>query len=308
MGRREAASPRRPSVRAVCAFFSLILAFAMALPLAAQANPFTVRSGQGAVAPVRGSRPVAALVRMQADLKDAIAERFSDWRVSASPGILFSVLAAAFLYGFFHALGPGHRKTVVFSLYLARKAPWWEPLGMGILLSILHAGISVILMLILKGASGSLSASSGRVAVWMEGIAYSLLVILSLGLLIHALQGIIRRKPHEDRVMGAGAIILTGFFPCPGAILILVLSLSLGMMGLGIAAVASMSLGMSIPIIVSGYLAWLGRQGLFLGLKKHERTLSTASGIVEMSGYLILLAFSLFLALPFIESLFRLSV
>jgi ABC-type nickel/cobalt efflux system permease component RcnA len=53
----------------------------------------------------------------------------------------------AFLYGILHAPGPGYRKTVIFSLYLARKAPAWEPAGTGSLLAVLYAGTAIVLLI-----------------------------------------------------------------------------------------------------------------------------------------------------------------
>jgi ABC-type nickel/cobalt efflux system permease component RcnA len=53
--------------------------------------------------------------------------------------------------------------------------------------------------------------------------------------------------------MSLETILLTGIYPCPGAILVLVLSLTLDITGIGILAVFAMSLGLSIPIIDSEY-------------------------------------------------------
>ena len=36
--------------------------------------------------------------------------------------VLRVILGVSFLFGIVHALGPGHRKTVVFSLYVSRSA------------------------------------------------------------------------------------------------------------------------------------------------------------------------------------------
>jgi ABC-type nickel/cobalt efflux system permease component RcnA len=66
-----------------------------------------------------------------------------------------------------------------------------------------------------------------------------------------------------------------------------------------------MSLGMSIPIIAAGYLAWFGRTGLFGALKKNERKAARIGAAVSLAGYSFLLAFSVYMAEPFIASLVR---
>ena len=105
--------------------------------------------------------------------------------------------------------------------------------------------------------------------------------------------------------MSLGTILLTGIYPCPGAILILILSLTLDITGIGIIAVFAMSLGMSIPIIGAGYLAWFGRTGLFHALKNNEKKLGRISAGVELFGYSFLLLFALYMAEPFILSMIR---
>lgn len=279
-----------------------------ALPVSA--NPFT-GGGPGAPTPnpVRAAPAPAGIAGVQADLHERLGDLMLSWSERAGPGAVWGVLAAAFLYGIFHALGPGHRKTVVFSLYLARKAPVWEPAGTGFLLSLLHGGASVTLLFALRGASGALSAGSSRIAAWMEGIAYALLVLAALVLALGSLKNLLRGE-HRHGGSGAnlGTILLTGAYPCPGAVLVLVLSLQLGSLGVGVAAVLAMSAGMSLPIVAAGYLAWFGRTGLFLALKRREELLGRVSSGVELAGYLLLLGFSIYIALPFFLSVGRMAL
>lgn len=285
-----------------------VLAFLFAgAALVGQGNPFTSSEGSPRAAAVRSGRAGEGLVRAQTALRNAIAEYFRAWKDSRSPRVLWSVLAVAFAYGLLHAAGPGHRKTVVFSLYLAKKAKALEPLGVGLLLSALHAGSSVVLMAVLKRTAGAISGRSADLSALIEGVSYTILVLMSLVLLVHAIIGLARRKTETRGAMGTGALLLSGLYPCPGVVLILALSLGLGMMGLGVAAVGAMSLGMSIPIIASGYLAWLGRTGLFARLKRNEGRIALVSCIVETAGYALLFSFSLFIAWPFIVSLLRRS-
>ncbi len=291
----------------ILAAFALILSLGTAGPLAA--NPFTggnAQSGPVAASPVRASAAAPALVSAQAALHERLGLLMSAWKGNAGAGAAWGVAGVAFLYGVLHAFGPGHRKTVIFSLYLAKPAPAWEPAGTGFALALIHGGTSVALMVALRGVQGAVSAKADNIAAWMEGGAYVVLILAALGLAAGALRSLVtgtHRHGREGTTLGT--ILLTGAYPCPGAILVLVLATSLGTLALGILAVSAMSLGMSVPIVAAGYLAWFGRSGVFYALKRNETLLARISAAVELAGYLVLFAFAVYVALPFLVGLTR---
>lgn len=292
------------------AALALAIAAAIAYPPPLAANPFT---GAGTDAngetvkqasPVRTAAADQSLVAKQASLRDALGSFFYEWKTSGSRALFRGIIGVSFLYGIIHALGPGHRKTVIFSLYLARQSPAWEPAMTGMILAILHAGAAAAILLVLRGASGAISGKADNIAIYMEGFAYVLLIAIALYLVACAIRDLARgSNGKRGGTMSLGTILLTGVYPCPGAILVLVLSLALGITGIGILAVFAMSLGMSIPIIGAGYLAWFGRTGLFLALKSDETRLARISAGVELVGYSVLLVFAAYMAEPFILSL-----
>jgi ABC-type nickel/cobalt efflux system permease component RcnA len=259
------------------------------------------------VAPVLAGGPTTpSLIQGQLDLRQRLADYLGSWQGSHSASLLLVILGVSFLYGALHALGPGHRKTVVFSIYLARKAPWWEPLASSLALAGLHGGAAIVLLLVFRGVSGAISASTDSIATYMEGGAYTALIVMALVLLVRAIVDLVKGKESKDGAMSLGTLILTGIYPCPGAILVLVLSLSLDIMRIGILAVLAMSLGMSVPIAVFAYLGWAGRAGLLKRLKNNEAAIQKAGTMLEIGGFSLLLAFSVYLALPFIASVARL--
>lgn len=289
-----------------------ILVLSICAPIQAKANPFMGSElrddGKPSLraAPVRTGAPDAKLTSRQASLREAIAGYFYEWKDNQSRSVLRGIIVAAFLYGIIHALGPGHRKTVVFSLYLARGAPVWEPATTGLLLALLHGGAAIAILLALRGVSGAISGKADAIGVYMEGGAYALLIVVALALALHAARELIAGKSrHAAGNAGLDTILLTGAYPCPGAILVLILSLTLGITGIGILAVLAMSLGMCVPIVAAGYLAWFGRTGLFLALGRNGKTLSRLSSGFELAGYAFLLCFSVYMAEPFILSLIR---
>lgn len=281
----------------------------------AYANPFTSRESASVEdssrmiqqpSPVRTAQPDETLVSRQMALRNELADMFLQWKRGHNPAVIRIILLLSFLYGIFHALGPGHRKTVIFSVYLARKAPVTEPGVTGIALALLHGGTAIAVLLAFRGITGAISARADTVSRWMEGGSYVLLIILAGVLSVQSLVELFHASSPGKRTRASlGAVLVSGMYPCPGAILILVLALTLDVMLIGIVAVIAMSVGMSFPIIAAGYLAWFGRTGLFLGLKAKEDRIARISSAIELGGYLLLLAFSVYMAQPFLLSVLR---
>lgn len=280
--------------------------------------------------PVLVGKTNEKLTVFQGDLREEIASFFRNWKNAEGiekSKILWGIIGVAFLYGMIHAAGPGHRKTIVFSLYIARKSPWYEPLITGFLLALLHGGCAIALMLIFKGISGSISANTNAYTIYMEGFSYLLIIVVALFLIIKETfefikssrtkeitneqknenESLLTQSKNLDKNNGFADLtpfLISGLYPCPGAILVLVLSFTLDILGAGIAAVSFMSLGMAIPIIIVAYLAWFGRKGLFSALKNRENLIRKLSFGIEIFGYTLLILFSLYIAMPFFVSLF----
>ena len=191
----------------------------------------------------------------------------------------------------------------MFAIYIARRAPWWEPIATSLALAGLHGGTAIVLLLVFRGIAGAISASTDSIAIYMEGFAYCALIVVALFLLLRSVIGLVRGSPREDGAISLGALIFTGVYPCPGALLVLVLSLTLNITLIGIFAVLAMSLGMAVPIMVFAYLGWFGRAGLLHKLKDNEKSIAKAGSIVELVGFSVLLLFAIYIALPFIASL-----
>ena len=267
------------------------------------ANPFTGK--KNSPTPVYQGQPSENILKGQRILNQKLGDYISAWKENKNFAVLLSILALSFLYGLVHAAGPGHRKTIIFSFYLTKESKRLEPLFTGLALAGMHGGAAIVLMLIFKGLSGAILSRSNDAMIYMEGISFLILIILSLYGIIDAVKDINTKKDSNHKKLKLGAILLSGIYPCPAAMLVLVLAVSLNLLALGIFAVIAMSVGMSIPIIASGYLAWAGRTGLFYRLKGKERIIALIGSILQIAAYGFLLYISVRTALPFILSLFR---
>jgi nickel/cobalt exporter len=250
----------------------------------------------------------------------------------ASDYTAFWVLGGlSFLYGVFHAAGPGHGKVVITSYMLANESQ----LRQGVLLSLLAAMLQsvVAIAIVLAGVLvlGATSTAMGYAAHWIGLVSYGAVMALGLWLMARKIFGFghhhhdapahhhdhhdhhhhhdddhHEHAPHHAVVPSqltgdwrerAGVVFAAGLRPCTGALVVLVFSVSQGLLPAGIAAVFLMGLGTAITV---GVLA-----GLAVGAKGLTRRLLGASGGLagtfiwwtELLGAFIVFAFGLVLLL-----------
>ena len=159
-------------------------------------SPMSVRSG--------ASSPET--VKVQKNLRERIGELFYNIESPENKeerfALYVSLLFFSFLYGIIHAAGPGHRKTIVFSMYTAKKAPWWEPALTSFLLAFLHGGCAVALILIFRGVEGAIGIKTERFSVYMEGFSYILIILLALFIMINEIVEFCNQKKHNTKIEG----------------------------------------------------------------------------------------------------------
>jgi nickel/cobalt exporter len=145
----------------------------------AQGNPFG--GPRPGTAPVATSGIVGWLFAKQAEFY----RQFSGLiRASKADGTAaWSLMGVSFLYGIFHAAGPGHGKAVISSYLVANEETWVR----GVVLSFLSALMQAIVAIAIVGvAAVLLHASAGTMnsAVnWIETASYLLIIVVGLRLL-----------------------------------------------------------------------------------------------------------------------------
>src|SRR5258708_5791507 len=95
----------------------------------------------------------------------------------------WSLMGVSFLYGIFHAAGPGHGKAVISSYLVANEETWVR----GVVLSFLSAMMQAIVAVTVVGIAAVLlhaSASTMNSAVnWIETLSYTLIILVGARLL-----------------------------------------------------------------------------------------------------------------------------
>jgi len=196
----------------------------------------------------------------------------------------WSLVSLGFLYGVFHAIGPGHGKVVI-STYLATHE---SRLGRGIALSFLSSLVQGLTAILLVGGIALVAERSLRdsqsLGVGLEMLSYGLVVLIGLFLVVRGVRRVIKatNELSSDGHAGcchghgptasqleaplSGRALLTmilsiGIRPCSGAILVLVLAFAMQQLPAGVAAVAAMSIGTAISISTLAALSVYARKG-----------------------------------------------
>ena len=249
-------------------------------------------------------------------------------------GTLIGTLAGiSFLYGVFHAVGPGHGKVVISSYMLANEVA----LRRGVILSLASAflqGITAILaisffMLALRGSG----IKTGDLQYGLEIASYIGVMGVGLWLIWRKLSS--RKKAHShshnhnhnhnhdhvghgdvcnhcghshapDPKMLDGkfglreawsAIIAVGLRPCTGALIVLIFCFSNGLYLAGILSTLAMSFGTAIAVSGLATLAVLAKNSA-LKVAGMQGQLSVVNSIIEITGAVLifLIGFVLFYA------------
>jgi len=218
-------------------------------------------------------------------------------------GILL-ILSISFAYGLLHALGPGHRKTILFSYFLTRNPKPVEGIAAGTILAVTHAISAVVLvysLYFLVQSAFLVTLEKTRHIISLS--SYSILVAIGIVMFILSIRGLYkhRKKPHTSSHFTTDKksfrkmlpiLISAGAVPCPGVSAVIIFTISLGMSWLGVAAAAAMSLGMAVTIALSGILAILVKKGvLLLPDKKNAKRLPLHS-LVELTGSILIICFA----------------
>jgi ABC-type nickel/cobalt efflux system permease component RcnA/ABC-type uncharacterized transport system substrate-binding protein len=238
----------------------------------------------------------------------------------------------SFLYGVFHAAGPGHGKVVISSYVLANERQARRGIALSFLSAMLQAVVAVAFVLIAAGVMGMTSMAMGDASYWIGVVSYALVAGLGLWLVARKVfgwghqHGDLRAKAHghlhehhhhhehhhddhghhhvvtPDAVDRSwreqlGVVLAVGLRPCSGALVVLVFALSQGVLMAGIAATFLMALGTGITVAVLAALA-VNAKGLAVAVGGADTAVGGAVvWWVELAGALLVLGFGVMLLL-----------
>jgi nickel/cobalt transporter (NicO) family protein len=181
-----------------------------------------------------------------------------------------SLATIGFLYGIFHAAGPGHGKGVISAYIVANKRSLRRGLGLSLAAALLQATVAVLLVgvlaLILDASAASINAAARTIELASFAAIAALGVVLVwwkagqfVNFAAHARGDRAELEEENDHLpvpavvdnikdwQGMAAVVLAaGIRPCSGAILLLVFALSQGLFAAGVVGAFAMACGTAI--------------------------------------------------------------
>ena len=263
---------------------------------------------QPTVSPAPITPPAAPTVlpeplrRMVAGLIDVQSRLNAELRVQARDGESWrpalAIMGISFLYGVFHAVGPGHGKMVIGSYFLTRRARLLHGLAMSGVAAFVQALSAILLVAVLAAVLDVGSRQIFDQAAILEIASYGLIMLVGLWAAWGVISGRVccehgdekSQHVHEHNhehdgpcdhhrhapsslppkagrgelwaVLSTGAVV--GLRPCSGAILVLLFTLANGIFPVGILSTFVMGIGVAITVSVVS----LTTLGLHHGLSK----------------------------------------
>lgn len=249
-------------------------------------------AGQGAGS---GAAALAALAPFLKELTDRMVALVRAIEAGRGGGALLLLAAISFVYGLFHALGPGHGKTMIGGFFIARDSRPRHAVVVGFLMALFHAlsALTVVMTLwfVVRGIFSRDFEDASRI---IRIVSFGIVAAMGLVMLLRAILGKehSHSHPHDEGETGAGReaaeptlgemaglAFASGIVPCPGASAIILLSLSLGLPFVSLIAVSAISLGMGLTVSGIGVGVILARQGMV-------RAADSGKGHAERSGML----------------------
>lgn len=207
-------------------------------------------------------------------------------------GVVMFALAAAAMLGAFHALEPGHGKTVVAAYLVGSRGTASHAVLLGLAVTASHtAGVYLL---------GGIALYASRYVVperlypWLGIVSGLAIVVLGFSLVLrryaapadhhahdhaHAHGGDHHHDPaadhhhhrHQDHHQGEGRVSLPalvalgvtgGIVPCPAAVVVLLSALSLNRVGFGLLLIVAFSVGLAAVLIAIGVLMVYARRAM----------------------------------------------
>src|SRR5919201_89254 len=145
----------------------------------AQAGPFGTRRPQAAPAPVGGV--LGWIFAKQAEFYRQFSSLIRAAKADGSAA--WGLFGLSFLYGIFHAAGPGHGKAVISSYLVANEETWRRGVVLSFASAAVQSVVAVIVVAIAALVVGATAKAIGLTVHVIEIVSYVLIILMGLRLL-----------------------------------------------------------------------------------------------------------------------------
>ncbi len=286
----------------------------------AQSGPFGVGAPEAAPIPADGVfsdffRWVAA---EQSAFYRQLTGSLRDMKDNGSA--FWTLISLSFLYGVFHAAGPGHGKVVMSSYVLANRETAKTGAVLCLLSSLLQALVAIAVISVLAVVFNATSLVISDASRMLELGSYVMVVVLGAYLFFKAVRGLVGARPvshghhhthshdhdHHDENCGCGhahvpspeladqarggikaaaaAIFSVGLRPCTGALIVLVFALAQGLFWAGVLSALAMGLGTAITVTTLMFMAVGTRRATLLFTGTNTRSAAYVLNGIQLLG------------------------
>jgi nickel/cobalt exporter len=145
----------------------------------AQAGPFGAPRSQAPAPPVGGV--LGWIFAKQAEFYRQFSSLLRAAKADGSAA--WSLFGLSFLYGIFHAAGPGHGKAVISSYIVANNETWTRGVILSFASALLQALVAVVVVGLAAALLNATAATMGRAVNVIEIVSYSLIIVIGVRLL-----------------------------------------------------------------------------------------------------------------------------
>ncbi|WP_339635626.1 nickel/cobalt transporter [uncultured Sneathiella sp.] len=253
--------------------------------------PSQAHAASGVAEPSLWARGISWIMMQQRIFHEELVTALKTLTDGGGLAAAWSLIFGSFLYGIFHAAGPGHGKVVLTTYLLTHPQRVSRGVGIAAAAALCQGLVAIVLVYGLIYLAGWIPRETGSAVAWSERISYILVAAIGGLLILRTARQLLNRyfprtethshhHHHEDGdccghthmpsgeqleqirdLRSAISVVLAiGLRPCTGAILVLVLARALTLPIAGVGAVLAMSAGTGIAVATLAFLAVRARQ------------------------------------------------
>ncbi len=117
--------------------------------------------------------------------------------MKADGAALWSLVTIGFLYGVFHAAGPGHGKGVISAYLLASRRTLLKGLGLSAAAALLQALVAIALVAVMRLLLDATAAGTDLTTAWIERISFIVIAAFGAVLLWRKTAGLVGDAQHD---------------------------------------------------------------------------------------------------------------
>lgn len=208
---------------------------------------------------------IVSLTKLQEKLNRTMAIEIKALKDQQNQSLLFGLMTISFVYGIFHAMGPGHGKSIISSWIISKQRRLADVMFTSVLAAVFHA---LSAALIVGGTYVILdkfaAVSTQKLNSYLEIAAAILVISIGISMIIRLIYNKWTKTGSTPEQISSSHLLRNpfivalsiGIVPCPVTSVILIFCLTLGLIWQGILLVISFAVGMGLTLVTISLLVW----------------------------------------------------